>query len=172
MANTPSLAAVGTVPAIAYAGQDLSPYSQSDSYQNESTTAIEPGAPVARGTVMTPTQPMNETCKPFGADTDEFLGFSLRYPIKAASSNAVSFAQYDTVPVKRLGRCAVTVAENVTKGDNVMILTASPGTLGSSRNGVATTGRILAVNWEYATTTSANGVAIVEFTGHPGKVTT
>lgn len=172
-ANTPSLSTVGTVPAIAYAGQDLAPTMPVDSYQNESATAIEPGAPVARGTVLTPSQPMNETCKPVAADTDEIIGVTVRYPVKAATSNAVSYAQYDTVPVKKAGRVAVYAAEDVRKGDEVIVLTATPGTFASSKGGVAGTGRVAMKGWKWATTTSSGTIGIIEgFDTHTGRTTT
>lgn len=179
MANLPSLASVLTRPALGFAGDDMSPLTPVHSYINENATAIDAALPVARGTVTSTTKGA-ETCKPFAADTDEFLGLSLRTVLKDVPQTAqsVTYAQYSAVPVKREGRVKVYIAEDVRGGDQVIIVTAGAAVqttaFASSKGGVAGSGRI-AVPWKYC----GNGVytagSLVEIEGwsaSAGRTTT
>jgi hypothetical protein len=101
------LTTVGTRPALAlrrhrHGSLTLRPC---DSYQNESATAIEPGAPVARGTDhpgrralrilqarSRPTPTRSSACR------------SATRPRRSQSSNSFTYPRYSSVPVKKEGR--------------------------------------------------------------------
>lgn len=168
---------VGTKQALALAGTDMSPFTTTDSYQNESATAIDFGVPVARGTATASIGGPAEVCKPFGADTDEAIGVSLRDATDNAVTNAVTYGQWKAVPVKKSGRVAVYAAEAVRKGDQVLILTAGasvPTTaFGSSKNGVAGAGRIAFSAWKWCFDTAAGAIGFIEQSdAHIGRATT
>lgn len=174
----PSMATVGTQPAKAYAGQDMSPTEPTNSFMNESATEIDAGIPVARGTATSATN-LGETCKPVGGDTDEILGPSLRYPMEDATSNSIKYARYKAVPVKPQGRVAVIAGETVGGGDEVLIVVASATdpTLcwGSSRGGVIGSGRIAMTGWKYCGNGTYAAGTVVEIEGRSasrGKITT
>lgn len=163
---------VGTTPAIALPGTDLDPTSPTSTYVNESATAIEPGAPVALGTT-TQAGKYDKYCKPVAADTDNILGPTVRRALVSTDGTTAAYAQYNTVPVKLAGRVAVLAAEDVRAGDEVIVLTATPGTFASSKGGVAGTGRVAMKGWKWETTTSAGAVGIiVGFDTHTGRTTT
>jgi len=177
--SNPSNATVGTVPAKAYAGQDMSPLQPTESYTNESATAIDAGVPVARGTTAT-TAGRSEGCKPVTADTDEILGPSLRSgPPDADSTQAPKYTRYLSVPVKKEGRVAVIAGETVGGGDEVLIVVASatdPALCwGSSRGGVIGSGRIAMTGWKYCGNGTYAAGTVVEIEGRSasrGKITT
>jgi len=175
----PSNATVGTIPAKAYAGQDQSPLQPTDSYINESATAIDAGVPVARGTTAT-TAGRAENCKPVAADADEILGPSLRWVSKDADSTQdPQYARYEDVPVKKEGRVSVIAGETVGGGDEVLIVVASATdpTLcwGSSRGGVIGSGRIAMTGWKYCGNGTYAAGTVVDIEGRSasrGKITT
>jgi hypothetical protein len=173
----PSMATVGTQPAKAYAGQDMSPAEPTNSFMNESATAIDAGVPVARGTSAATN--LGETCKPVGADADEILGPSLHYPTGDATSNSIKYERYTAVPVKASGRVAVIAGETVGGGDEVLIVVASatdPALCwGSSRGGVIGSGRIAMTGWKYCGNGTYAAGTVVEIEGRGtsrGKITT
>lgn len=169
------LTTVGTRPAIALAGTDMAPHvGPTDSYLNESATAIEYGAPVARGSATTQAGDMFEYCKPVAADADEIIGVTVRDPSDvSAASNSSNYPRYAAVPVKKAGRVAVRAAEAVRAGDEVLVLTATPGTFASSKGGVAGSGRVAMKGWKWVTTTAAAAIGIIEgFDTHTGRTTT
>ncbi len=163
---------VGTTPAIGLAGTDMDPLAPCDGYINESATAIEPGAPVARGTT-TQGGKFTEFCKPVAADTDEILGPTILRALVSTNGTTANYARYDTVPVKKAGKVAVLAAENVRAGDEVIVLTATPGTFASSAGGVVGTGRVAMKGWKWMTTTASGAIGIIEgFDTHVGRTTT
>jgi hypothetical protein len=176
--SNPSMATVGTRPAAAYAGQDMSPLEPTNSFMNEHATGIEAGVPVARG--ATAIGSLGEPCKPWTLDADDFLGPSLRYPdTDAGTSGNVTYDQRKSVPVKASGRVAVIAGEAVRGGDEVLIITASGNdpTLcwGSSRGGVAGTGRVVATGWKWCGAGNIAAGTICEIEGRGavrGRITT
>lgn len=114
---------------LGYAGQivDTNP-ATIESKTNDQATAIDFGVAVARSAA-------NDTCKAPSAVSDKIIGISVRHAIRPAdSSNNVTYAQRDSVPILRDGYAYATAAENVTRGDTAVALTASSGTLGSVAN--------------------------------------
>lgn len=178
--SNPSNATVGTLPAKAYAGQDMSPMQPTDSYINESATAIDAGLPVARGSATTSAASGVEFCKPFAADADEIIGVSLRFVSKDAdSTQAPKFERYEAVPVKKEGRVAVIAAEDVRGGDEVIVVTAGAGAQGtafaSSKGGVATAGRIRMTGWKWCGNGTIAAGSVGEIEGRSasvGRITT
>jgi hypothetical protein len=163
---------VGTTPGIGLAGTDMDPLSPTDTYMNESATAIEPGAPVALGTT-TQAGGFAQYCKPVAADTDNIIGVTVRRALVSTNGTTVAYAQYDSVPVKKAGKVAVLAAEAVRAGDEVVVLTATPGTFASSKGGVVGTGRVAMKGWKWVTTTGAAAIGIIEgFDTHTGRTTT
>lgn len=116
---------------LGYAGQIVNTNpSVIDSKINESATAIDFGVAVARGAA-------DNTCKPPAAVSDKIMGISARHAIRPASAdgnNTVTYAQRDAVPILRDGYVYVVAAENASRGDTAVALTASSGTLGSTAN--------------------------------------
>lgn len=95
---------------------------------NDQTTVIDFGAAVARSAA-------DNTCKAPTAVTHKVIGLAARHAIRPASgdgNNTVSYAQRDAVPVKKSGYIYATAAENVSRGDAAVALTASNGALGSA----------------------------------------
>ena len=114
---------------LGYAGQivDTNPVTI-ESKTNEAATAIDFGVAVARGGT-------DDTCKAPTTDGDKLIGISVRHAIRPAdSSNNVTYGQRDSVPILRDGYVYAVAAENVSRGDTVVALTASAGTLGSAAN--------------------------------------
>lgn len=164
---------VASAPAFALAGTDLSPHiGPVDTFVVEGSSAIDFGKPIARGTARTDGI---RNGKLFNAATDVFVGFTLRDTSEQVATNgtSINYPQYSNMPVKRGGHVAVPVEENVTEGDNVLII-VSTGGLGSSRNGVANgSTRIAIKGWQFNRTTSAGGIGeVVGEVGPDGKTTT
>lgn len=114
---------------LGYAGEivDTNP-ATIESKTNDQATAIDFGVAVARSAA-------NDTCKAPSAVSDKIIGISVRHAIRPAdSSNNVTYAQKDSVPIIRDGYVYAVAAENVSRGDTVVALTASAGTLGSAAN--------------------------------------
>lgn len=119
---------------LGYAGQivDTNP-ATIESKTNDQATAIDFGVAVARSAG-------DNTCKAPTAVSDKVIGISVRHAIRPAdSSNNVNYAQKDSVPIIRDGYVYAVAAENVSRGDTVVALTASNGTLGSAANNTAGT---------------------------------
>lgn len=178
--SNPSNATVGVKPAFAYAGQDMTPDRPTNSYQNESATALDAGIVCVRGTATAYTPGGAETCKPMAADTDDILGVILRIPMKdASSSGTVTLGQWDAVPVKKEGRVAVFAAEDVRGGDQVLVVTAGAGVpttcFASSKGGIAGSGRVAFTGWKWCgqgTITAGTLAEIEGFGTTVGKTTT
>jgi hypothetical protein len=127
---------------------------------------------VARGTT-TQAGDFTQYCKPVAADTDEIIGVTVRRALVSTDGTTAAYARYDSVPVKKSGKVAVLAAEAVRAGDEVVVLTATPGTFASSKGGVVGTGRVAMKGWKWATTTGAAAIGIIEgFDTHTGRTTT
>jgi hypothetical protein len=79
-------------------------------------------------------------------------------PSDSASTLAVSQNEIATVLVR--GQIYATAAEAAVPGDNVISITASNGTLGSTTGGAAGVGRVLVpdATWETVTASGALGI--------------
>lgn len=178
--SNPSNATVGTKPAFAYAGQDMSPDEPINSYLNESATALDAGIPVVRGSATTYTAGGVETCKPMAADTDDIVGVTLRIPSKDAdSTQAPKYDRYDAVPVRAEGRVAVFAAEDVRGGDEVLVVTAGAAVqttaFASSKGGAAGSGRVALTGWKWCGMGTITAGTLAEIEGHAitrGRTTT
>jgi hypothetical protein len=177
MATTPSLASTKTSQDLGYPGSlaDGSPH-VIDTGINESATAIDFGVPVAPGTLAA-------NVKPIANDTDAALccGIAMRDPTMmdaSPSTNVASYARHKELAVLRRGRIFALAAENVTDGDQVLIITGSSaaqaqGTcFGSSHGagGAAGSGRValLGAIWRAhpvsaSKSIAAGTVAVIEY---------
>jgi len=186
MATTPSLAATKTIQDLGYPGDqaDSTP-SVRDTVTNESATAIDFAVPVCPGTLA-------GTVKPIANDTDAGLscGISMRDPTKMnadPSTNVANYARYKDLAVMREGRIYAIAAENVTDGDQVLIITGSSAAqaqatcFGSSHGagGAAGSGRVamLGAVWRArpiggSRSIAAGDVAIIELSIQRLGVTT
>lgn len=186
MSTTPSLAATKTVQDLGYPGSlaDSSPH-VIDTGTNESATAIDFGVPVAPGTLA-------GAFKPIANDTDAGFctGIAMRDPTvvdASASTNVANYARYKEFGVFRQGRIFALAAEDVTDGDQVLIITGSSaaqaqGTcFGSSHGagGAAGSGRVafLGAIWRAhpigaSKSITAGSVAVIELTQQNLGVTT
>lgn len=145
---------------LGYAGQivDTNP-ATIESKTNEAATAIDFGVAVARGAA-------DDTCKAPAADGDKIIGISARHAIRPAdSSNNVTYAQRDSVPVVRQGYVYAVAYENATRGDGVISVTAQNGKLGSTTGGAAGAGRVAVTGALWETTTAAGQIGIVRIVG-------
>jgi hypothetical protein len=187
MSTTPTLANATTGgPALGYPGDlaDASPHVV-DTYQNESATAVDFAVPVAPGTLA-------GSVKPIANDTDAALcvGIAMRDPTMMSadpSTNVANYARYRTLGVMRQGRIFAIAAENVTDGDQVLIITGSSAAqaqataFGSSHGagGAAAAGRIalLGAIWRAhpigaSKSITSGSVAVIEMTQQYLGVTT
>lgn len=186
MSTTPSLAVTKTSQDLGYPGSlaDASPHIV-DTGTNESATAIDFGVPVAPGVLA-------GSYKPIANDTDAALcnGIAMRDPTlgnAGPASSTINYGQYKDFPVVRMGRIFAIAAENVTDGDQVLIITGSSaaqaqGTcFGSSHGagGAAGAGRIALKGaiWRAhpvgaARAIVAGTVAVIEFNNQNLGVTT
>lgn len=127
---------------------------------NDQAIAVQFGSAVARSAA-------DNTCKAPAADGDKIIGIATRFAIKAVpgygqtNANVVEFDQYDSVPVLRHGDIYVVAAENVTRGDAALSLTAGNGTIGGVTGGAAGAGRVAIPGATWETTTAAGSVGIV-----------
>lgn len=145
---------------LGYAGQivDTNPVTI-EALINDQATAIDFGVAVARSAA-------DNTCKAPAADGDKIVGISVRHAIRPAdSSNNVTYAQKDAVPVLRDGFVYATAYENATRGDGVISVTAQSGKLGSTTGGAAGTGRVAVPGATWETTTTAGSIGIVRIAG-------
>lgn len=145
---------------LGYAGQivDTNPVTI-EALINDQATAIDFGVAVARSAA-------DNTCKAPAADGDKIVGISVRHAIRPAdSSNNVTYAQKDAVPVLRDGFIYATAYENATRGDGVISVTAQSGKLGSTTGGAAGAGRVAVPGATWETTTTAGSIGIVRIAG-------
>ena len=145
---------------LGYAGQivDTNP-NTIEALINDQATAIDFGVAVARSAA-------DNTCKAPAADGDKIVGISVRHAIRPAdSSNNVTYAQKDAVPVLRDGFIYATAYENATRGDGVISVTAQSGKLGSTTGGAAGAGRVAVPGATWETTTTAGSIGIVRIAG-------
>lgn len=130
-----------------------------DNLSNDGATAIDYGIAVARGA--------SGGAKAVSADGDKILGISVRTAYKAApgfgqaNANVVNYAQFDQLPVLKLGEIYVIAFENVTIDDGALSITAQGGKIGGITGGAAGAGRVVIPGAKWATTTAANGLGIV-----------
>ena len=98
-----------------------------ETFINESATEIEIGRFVALGAALT--NAIKGNCKPMAADGDLLLGVAVRDPnrVRNASGN-LTYKQFEDVPVMIMGKVAILLAEQVRRGDDVLVLTAGAGT--------------------------------------------
>jgi hypothetical protein len=160
--SLPTLTTVGgSLLNAGYAGQIADgEEAQVSSFTNTGSTAIDFGIAVVRDTA-------DGSCKVIAADTDQILGITVRnplFPATADGNNTVKYNQYSSVPVMRDGVIFVTAAENVRRGDQALILTASGGTIGGSEGGAAGSGRVAfpGMNAVWLDTTASGSVGRVQ----------
>lgn len=145
----------GTLHDLGYAGQLTHEFHMADvdSKVNEGATAIDFGIAVARGTTS------DNTCKVIAADGDTPIGISVRLPNRPAdASGNVTYAQRDSVPILKNGWIFAVPFENVTRGAQVLSITAQGGKLGSTAGGAAGAGRVAVAGAYWETTTTAGQV--------------
>lgn len=186
MSTTPSLATTKTIQDLGYPGSlaDASPHTI-DTGTNESATPIDFAVPVAPGVLA-------GNYKPIANDTDAALcnGIAMRDPTAMNADPATSVAnykQYKDFQVLRMGRMFALAAENVTDGDQVLIITGASaaqaqGTcFGSSHGagGAAAAGRVALKGaiWRAhpigaARAIASGTVAVIEFNNQNLGVTT
>lgn len=141
---------------LGYAGEivDTNPVI-SQSLINDQTIAVDFGVAVARSAA-------DGTCKAPTADADKIIGISIRHAIRPAdSSNNVTYAQSDAVPILKDGFIYATAYENTTRGDGVISVTAQNGKLGSTTGGAAGAGRVAVPGATWETSTTAGQIGIV-----------
>lgn len=141
---------------LGYAGQivDQNP-AVIDTKVNDQAVAIDFGVAVARSAA-------DNTCKAPTADADKIIGISVRHAIRPAdSSNNVTYAQKDAVPVLREGFVYAVAYQNVVRGDGVISVTAQNGKLSGTTAGAAGAGRVAVPGAVWETTTTAGDIGIV-----------
>jgi hypothetical protein len=130
-----------------------------ESLMNDQAVPIQFGCAVARSAA-------DNTCKAPAADADVIIGLAARHAIMPTSgpsvggTNLVQYNQYAEVPVVREGWIYKTPAEAVSKGDQVLSLTAQNGALGGTTSGAAGAGRIVVPNATWEQSGNAAGVAL------------
>lgn len=141
---------------LGYAGEivDTNPVI-SQSLINDQVLAIDFGVAVARSAA-------DNTCKAPTLDADKIIGISIRHAIRPAdSSNNVTYAQKDAVPILKDGFIYATAFETTTRGDAVLSVTAQNGKLGSTTGGVAGVGRIAVPGATWETSQAAGVIGII-----------
>lgn len=105
---------------------------------NEAATLIQFGTAVASGAA-------DDTCKAPTADGDKIIGIAMRQPTHAAdgTTRITAFVQYDSVAIMTMGDVWGQPVEGVTKGDQVLSITAQNGALGGTTGGAAGAGRVV-----------------------------
>lgn len=145
---------------LGYAGEivDFNPC-VIESKTNDQATAIDFGVAVARSAA-------DDTCKAPTADADKIIGISARHAIRPAdTSNNVTYAQKDSVPIVKEGYIYAVAYENATRGDGVISVTAQNGKLGSTTGGAAGAGRVAVPGAVWETTTTAGNIGVVRING-------
>lgn len=138
---------------LGYAGQivDSQP-TVIDTKISDLALAIDFGVAVARSAA-------DDTCKAPTVDGDKIIGISVRHAIRPAdSSNNVTYAQRDAVPVLKDGYIWATAYENTTRGDQALSITAQNGKIGSVTGGAAGAGRVVIPGATWETTTTAGSI--------------
>lgn len=126
---------------------------------NEGAVAIGFGTAVARGS-------KDDTCKAPTADGDKIIGIAMRHTTRVYNASGVaSFAKDDAVPILIDGDAWAVPAENVTRGDAVLSLTAGNGTLGGVTGGAAGAGRVAIPGATWETTTTSGQVGRIRMNG-------
>jgi hypothetical protein len=146
----------GLTRAAGYPGQivDLNP-ATIESLTNDQAIGIDFGIAVARSAA-------DNTCKAPAADGDKIIGISVRHPIRPADVNGnLVYAQNDSLPILRAGWIYATATENVSRGDQVLSLTAQNGKLSGVTSGAAGAGRVAVPGALWETTTAAGQLGIV-----------
>lgn len=141
---------------LGYAGQivDTNP-TVSQALINDQALAIDFGVAVARSAA-------DNTCKAPTVDGDKIIGISIRHAIRPAdSSNNVTYAQRDAVPILKDGFIYAMAAENAVRGDGVISKTATNGTLGSTTGGAVGAGRVAVPGATWETTTTSGTIGII-----------
>lgn len=138
---------------LGYAGQivDSQP-TVIDTKISDLALAIDFGVAVARSAA-------DDTCKAPTVDGDKIIGISVRHAIRPAdSSNNVTYAQRDAVPVLKDGYIWATAYETTTRGDQALSITAQNGKIGSVTGGAAGAGRVVIPGATWETTTTAGSI--------------
>lgn len=157
----------GALRAIGYKGQK-SRLSENitDSAINENATVITFGEAVAKGTT-------DKTCKIPTTSSEKLLGLVERDVVThvADSTGEAGFAQYKDVPIMKLGYMNAMPVENVSKGDQVVVLTSGGNYVGLGGTTVAVpgSGRQILPGHVWETTTAAN--VLGEISRLPGNLT-
>lgn len=162
---TPTLATVGGLEfALAYPGQIVLLGSDPDIIHvtNENATAIDFGAPVARGVGE---GAGHQNGKPVAGST-VVMGYAVRALSEAntaVAAGTINYPQYSEVPVMKWGYLAVVAAENAVAGDAAVIVAATPTTVGTAgAGGSAANGTTrLAGGATWQTTTAAGALGII-----------
>lgn len=149
-----------STPAIGYAGMlnSRNAGDLDDAYVNEGATAI----PFGYGVVID-TANGEESVRVPGAGTE--LPVGAVYDDKSQPSGTTSYAQYESVPVRRKGRMFVSIDVNVAVGDDVYLRhTANggkvPGQWGNASDGNKATA-VTGARWSKGGT-AADGYAEIE----------
>lgn len=129
------------------------------SLTNNQAIDIQFGSAVARSNT-------DDSCKAPTADGDKIIGLALRQPLRPAdvTTGLTAFKQYDSVPILSDGDMWAVSAEAVTRGDQVISITAGNGALGSTTGGAVGAGRVAVPGavWEFSTTANqTNKIRIV-----------
>lgn len=104
---------------------------------NENATGIDIGVPVCRGAAQTVLgAPGN--CKPM-VSGGKLIGLSSRAlsEMNASTGSTVLYVQFKDVPILKDGDIRVLAVENVTEGDDVIGVVASPTGCGGTTGGAA-----------------------------------
>ncbi len=162
---TPTLATVGGQEfSVGYPGQiAYLPGGQPEieTVQNENATAIEPGAAVCRGTAAVPGG-QNQGRPAFNPGV--VIGFAVRSEeaANAASDGTFNFPRYSEVPLLKDGYMwATAAAEGAVEGDGVVIVVATPTTLGSTTGGAANGTTRLATSAVWHQTVAGAAVGLI-----------
>ena len=138
---------------LGYAGQivDSQP-TVIDTKISDLALNIDFGVAVARSAA-------DDTCKAPTVDGDKIIGITVRHAIRPAdSSNNVTYAQRDAVPILKDGYIWATAYENTTRGDQALSITAQNGKIGSVTGGAAGAGRVVIPGATWETTTTAGTI--------------
>ncbi len=129
---------------------------------NENATVIEFGQVVVLGAAVAAGAPIN--IKPQTADADIIVGVALRSAAELVAStdgnNTVNWARYKAVPVGKMCTIWCVPVENVTSGDNALVITAAGATtskIGGTTGGAAGAGRVVFPGGARWLTTTASG---------------
>lgn len=142
---------------------------QIESYDNTGASVIDFGVAAVMNTG-------NRTCKTQDGDTNQVLGITCKSAMSPASSdglNTVTHALKASVPVLKDGMIWCKAAEAVTRGRQVIAITAggagntAPGALGCTTGGAAGAGRLTVPGavWEDSAASGAMGRVRIKSVG-------